>query len=221
MAGQQAVARRPVAVLYWTGQPLPAAQENHGSKGEAPMKIVIMGCGRVGAMLAGMMVSEKLDVTVIDSSNAAFARLGANFRGCKIVGDGTDADVLRRAGIEEADYFAAVTNGDNRNIMAAQIAQHIFHVPRVVCRIYDPIRQETYQSLGLQSICPTIIGANLLHDALLHPEDSTTSAALAIAEGRSVPTTPIVETPVDTGAPKGARTVSRETFVGESGLASC
>jgi trk system potassium uptake protein TrkA len=182
------------------------------------MKIVIMGCGRAGAMLATMMVGEKLDVTVIDSSSAAFARLGTSFKGTKIVGDGTDADVLRRAGIEDADYFAAVTNGDNRNIMAAQIAQHIFHVPHVVCRIYDPIRQQTYQTLGLESICPTIVGAKLLHDALLKPEGSTTSAALAMAEGRSVPTTPVLDEP--TSAPKGARGASRDTFVGERGFAS-
>src|SRR5262245_48152709 len=143
------------------------------------MKIIIMGCGRVGSTLAGMMAADHHEVTVIDSSASAFARLPAGFNGTKLLGDGTDDDILSRAGIQKADCFIAVTNGDNRNILAAQIAKHTFQVPRVICRIYDPIRQEVYQTLGLESICPTIIGAQLIHDALLHPELSLTSAALA------------------------------------------
>lgn len=155
------------------------------------MKVIIMGCGRVGATLANMMADERSDVTVIDQSNAAFTRLGSRFQGSKIVGDGLDADVLRKAGIERAECFVAVTNGDNRNIMAAQIAKHTFGVPRVICRIYDPIRQQVYQGLGLESVCPTVIGAKLIHDAITSPERSLVSTALSIAEGRSVPTTPL------------------------------
>lgn len=155
------------------------------------MNIIIMGCGRVGAALANMLVAERHDVTVIDQSSQAFMRLGKEFVGTKLVGNGLDEDVLRRAGIEHADSFIAVTNGDNRNIMAAQIAKHTFHVPRVICRIYDPIRQQVYQDLGLESISPTTISAQLIHEAVLHPERSQTSAALSIAEGRSVPTKPL------------------------------
>jgi len=154
------------------------------------MKIIIMGCGRVGAELAARMADAKFDVTIIDSNPAAFGRLEATFRGTKIAGDGTDEDILRRAGIEHVDAFAAVTNGDNRNIMAAQIAKHIFHVPRVVCRIYDPIRQEVYQALGLESICPTIVGAQMIRDALLDPDKGLASPELSLAEGRAVPTRP-------------------------------
>jgi trk system potassium uptake protein TrkA len=154
------------------------------------MKIVILGCGRVGASLATLMSNEDHDVTIIDQNPDAFARLGSEYRGVTEVGDGTDEDVLRRAGLEDADAFAAVTNGDNRNIMAAQIAKYIFRVKKVICRIYDPIRQETYNSLGLESISPTIVGAKLMRDALTNPAVRTTSATQSLAEGRSVPLSP-------------------------------
>jgi trk system potassium uptake protein TrkA len=132
------------------------------------MKVVIMGCGRVGAQLAITLDREGHQVTVIDTNNDAFQRrLPPEFGGRAIVGNGIDTDALRRAGIESADAFVAVTQGDNRNVMAAQIAQHIFHVPRVVCRIYDPIREEIYHTLGIETISPTKVGAQLLKDALL------------------------------------------------------
>ena len=131
------------------------------------MKVVILGCGRVGATLAMKMEEVGHKVTVIDISNDSFRRLDPKFRGVKILGNGVDEETLRRAGIETADAFAAVTNGDNRNIMASQIAKEIFHVQKVVCRIYDPIRQSTYKLLGLEAISPTIIGANMLFDAII------------------------------------------------------
>jgi trk system potassium uptake protein TrkA len=123
------------------------------------MKLVIVGCGRVGAMAALALSKAGHQVTVIDSNRRAFDRLGSDFTGEMVLGNGIDEDVLRQAGIESADGFASLTNGDNRNIMAAQIAQHIYKVPRVVCRIYDPIREEAYRKLGLHSYCPTIEGA--------------------------------------------------------------
>jgi trk system potassium uptake protein TrkA len=131
------------------------------------VKIIILGCGRVGATLAMKMEEVGHKVTVIDISNDSFRRLDPKFRGVKILGNGVDEETLRRAGIGEADAFAAVTNGDNRNIMASQIAKEIFHVKKVVCRIYDPIRQSTYNLLGLEAISPTIIGANMLFDAII------------------------------------------------------
>ena len=91
----------------------------------------------------------------------------AMFRGNVVLGDGTDAEVLRRAGIEEADAFVAVTEGDNRNIMAAQIAQLVFQVPRVVCRIYDPVREEAYRKLGLNTYCPTVTGTEVVTKMLM------------------------------------------------------
>ncbi|MHB8574914.1 MAG: potassium channel family protein [Dehalococcoidia bacterium] len=131
------------------------------------MKVVIMGCGRVGAELAMTLDKEGHHVTVLDINNDSFRRrLAADFGGVALVGNGIDVDALRRAGIEEADAFVAVTQGDNRNVMAAQIAQHIFSVPRVVCRIYDPIREEIYHTLGIETISPTKVGARLLKEAL-------------------------------------------------------
>jgi trk system potassium uptake protein TrkA len=129
------------------------------------VKILIVGCGRVGSRLAHELDRDGHDVTIVDNNPASFNRFasrgvfGDDFRGNFVVGDGTEADLLRRAGIEEADCFVAVTQGDNRNIMAAQIAQNVFRVPRVVCRIYDPIRDEVYRKLGLRVFCPTTEGA--------------------------------------------------------------
>lgn len=130
------------------------------------MKVVIMGCGRVGAQLATILDRGGHDVTVLDNASTSFDRLPSDFRGRKLVGNGIDQDVLRRVGIESADAFVACTQGDNRNVMAAQIAKHIFNVPRVVCRIYDPIREEMYHMLGLRTISPTKVGAELLMQAI-------------------------------------------------------
>lgn len=130
------------------------------------MKVVIMGCGRVGAALAGMLDQDGHDVTVLDIKPDAFRRLLPDFRGKRHVGNGIDRDVLARIGVADADAFVAVTQGDNRNVMATQIAKHIFNVPRSLCRIYDPIREEIYRGLGLETISPTLIGARLLKNAL-------------------------------------------------------
>lgn len=131
------------------------------------MKVVIMGCGRVGAQLATSLDREGHDVTVLDLRASQFERfLPLDFHGRKVVGDGRDQDVLRQAGVEGADAFVACTQGDNRNVMAAQMAQKLFNVPRVVCRIYDPMREEMYKMLGLRTISPTKVGAQLLMEAL-------------------------------------------------------
>ena len=130
------------------------------------MKIVILGCGRVGATLATMLDRAGHQVSIIDYSNEAFRRLDPKFGGETLIGNGVDEEILVRAGIKDADAFAAVTNGDNRNIMASQIAKEIFNVKKVVCRIYDPIRESTYHELGLETISPTIIGAQLMFEAL-------------------------------------------------------
>lgn len=127
------------------------------------MKIVIVGCGRVGSTLARRMAEEGHEVAVVDENVSSFARLGEDFQGQMVVGSGIDESILRRAGIEGADCFASVTNGDNRNIMAAQIAKEIFQVGRVITRIYDPIRAQVYSELGLETVCPTTIGAGILH----------------------------------------------------------
>jgi trk system potassium uptake protein TrkA len=105
-------------------------------------------------------------VSIIDYSNEAFRRLDPKFGGETLIGNGVDEEILVRAGIKDADAFAAVTNGDNRNIMASQIAKEIFNVKKVVCRIYDPIRQSTYNELGLDTISPTTVGAQMMFEAL-------------------------------------------------------
>jgi len=130
------------------------------------MKVVIMGCGRVGAQLATLLDKEGHKVTVLDRDSDSFRRLPPDFSGTALLGNGIDESVLIKAGIEEADIFVVLTQGDNRNVMAAQIAKHIFNVPRVVCRIYDPLRQELYSALGLEAFSPTTIFAQMLKEKL-------------------------------------------------------
>jgi trk system potassium uptake protein TrkA len=131
------------------------------------MNFVILGCGRVGARIAATLDNMGHHVAVVDKSADSFKRLPSDFKGKEVVGTGIDEDVLRRAGIEEADVFAAVTNGDNTNIMASQVAKEIFNVPRVIARIYDPVRETTYHMLGLETICPTtLITAQIIKDIL-------------------------------------------------------
>jgi trk system potassium uptake protein TrkA len=118
-------------------------------------------------MLAALMAREGHEVTIIDTNPDAFRRLPAGFQGRTVVGTGIDEETLRRAGIERADGFVAVTNGDNRNIMATQMAHHLFKVPKVIARIYDPIRAEAYQELGIETLCSTALGAGVFQDYLL------------------------------------------------------
>ena len=131
------------------------------------MNVVIMGCGRVGAQLAALLEEDGHKVTILDRDTYSFRRLPSAFKGTPLVGDGTDEESLKKAGIEEADAFVAVTQGDNRNVMAAQIAKDVFNVPKVVCRIYDPLREELYHTLGLETISPTKVGAQLLRDKVV------------------------------------------------------
>ena len=130
------------------------------------MKVVIMGCGRVGARLAGLLDIEGHSVTILDIDAYSFRRLPPEFGGTALVGNGVDEESLKKAGIGEADVFVALTQGDNRNVMAAQIAKHIFNVPKVVCRIYDPMRRELYNSLGIEAFSPTTIFAQMLKEKL-------------------------------------------------------
>lgn len=130
------------------------------------MKVVIMGCGRVGSQLASLLDTDGHDVTILDINEYSFRRLAPTFKGTALLGNGTEEDSLKRAGIEEADAFVAVTQGDNRNVMAAQICKHIFKVPRVICRLYDPLRQELYTTLELEAFSPTTIIAQMLREKL-------------------------------------------------------
>jgi trk system potassium uptake protein len=126
------------------------------------VKIVIVGCGRVGAALAESYDRAGHEVLIVDTRTDAFDRLASSFGGRAIRGDGTDKDVLRRAGAEGADVFLAMTEGDNRNVMAAQLAAETLDIDRVVAKINDPVRAEAYAALGIATLCRT----GLMHDAV-------------------------------------------------------
>lgn len=128
------------------------------------MRTIIVGCGRVGAGLAGRLVREGDEVTIIDVRTEAFERLEDDFPGQAIRADGTDEDALRRAGVEGADRFFALTEGDNRNILAAQLASERFSIGTVVAKINDPVRAEAYAALGIATICRT----SMMIESLAH-----------------------------------------------------
>lgn len=135
------------------------------------MKIVVMGCGRVGSSVACRLDGEGHDVTVIDTDPRAFERfIPSTFSGTKLVGSGTDQRKLEEAGIAEADAFLALTHGDNRNILAAQLAHHQYGVKSVVARLLDPFRAEIFARLGIRTFSPTSLGAGLAYDALMESE---------------------------------------------------
>jgi trk system potassium uptake protein len=127
------------------------------------MKTVIVGCGRVGAAVAEAFDRAGHQVIIIDRTTSAFDKLESSFKGNAIRGDGTDEDVLRRAGVEGADLFLALTEGDNRNVMAAQLATEALGVAQVVAKVNDPLRAEAYAALGLATICRT----DIMLDAIL------------------------------------------------------
>ena len=130
------------------------------------MKVVIVGCGRVGAALANLLCDGGHQVTVIDSDEHSFSRLGRSPKASQTLGVGIDLDVLKEAGIEEADAFAAVTNGDNTNYMCSRLAKEVFNVPRVVARLYDPKRLPLFEKVGIPVMCPTILGARAMNEMI-------------------------------------------------------
>lgn len=134
------------------------------------MKIIVMGCGRVGEQFSRLMDSKGHDVTVIDYDEAALERLGPAFRGQRLLGLGFDRRLLAQAGILQADAFAATSASDNANVVAARVARNIFHVPKVVARLYDPHRAEIYRRLGLVTISSTTWGAERIYEVLMHGE---------------------------------------------------
>lgn len=133
------------------------------------MNVLIVGCGREGSELARSISQQGHSVTIVDADASNFDRLGADFRGRTVQGYSIDRGTLERAGIEQADAFAATTQSDNENIVAARIARDVFNVKRVVARVYNPGRREVYERLGLQSITSTSWGARRLEQILLHP----------------------------------------------------
>ncbi len=124
------------------------------------MKTVVVGCGRVGAELAELFDRAGYEVVVLDTETRAFDRLPAAFGGTAVRGDGTDEDTLRRAGAEDADLFLAMTEGDNRNVMAAQLAVEALGARKVVAKVNDPLRAHAYADLGLATLCRTTLMAD-------------------------------------------------------------
>ena len=150
------------------------------------MNTVIVGCGRTGAFLAALLDGGGDTVSIVDLDRAAFKRLPGDFKGNPVLGDGTDMDILRQAGVESANAFVSLTQGDNRNLMAAQIAKKIFGVGQVIAKVNDPIRAATYRGQGIYTFSRTTIlgtllaatlsgdktiGLNLMKAAMKHDED--------------------------------------------------
>lgn len=131
------------------------------------MYVIIVGCGRVGSGLAKILASEGHDVVVIDRSQASLNRLGKTFNGITLVGNGFDIELLKTAAIEKAEAFCAVTNLDNTNLVAAQVAKKIFHVPKVIARVYDLSRAEVYRALGLDIIGGDFLIAAMIRDKII------------------------------------------------------
>ena len=137
------------------------------------MRVIIIGCGRVGARTATLLDERGDKVTVIDVEQRAFNRLPSSFGGVTVRGSGGDEDVLRGAGAEMSDLLMALTEGDNRNAMSAQLGKHTFGIPRVIAKIHDPVRAEAYRSVGLETICRTVILADALVTAVAEGAEAT------------------------------------------------
>ena len=134
------------------------------------MKVIIMGCGRIGSQTSKLLDEQGHDVTVIDHDQNAAGRLPATFKGRLVKGLGFDRNILIEAGIEQADAFVATSSSDNANIISARIARNMFHVPRVIARLYDPKRAEIYERFGLTTISSTVWGAERIYQVLTHTD---------------------------------------------------
>lgn len=131
------------------------------------MRYVILGCGRVGSMLANSLCESGHDVSIIDKNRDSFRRLPPTFTGQTVFGQGIDEDVLKRAGIEGADGFVALTQGDNTNIMASQVVKERFKVPKVMCRVYDSNRARVFREMGLETVATARLVSGLFGDLML------------------------------------------------------
>jgi trk system potassium uptake protein TrkA len=163
------------------------------------VKIVIVGCGRVGAAVAETYDRSDHEVVIVDQSTAAFDRLPSTFRGQAIRGDGTDEDVLRRAGAVGADVFVALTEGDNRNIMASQLAAEALGIERVIAKINDPLRATAYAELGIATLCRTGLMLDAIDDHLDLPRSGL--PGLSAASGHHDHFEPSAVTPATPGSP--------------------
>ena len=169
------------------------------------MKIVIVGCGRVGSVLAEAYDADGHEVVVLDLSTRAFDRLPGEFRGSAVRGDGTDEDTLRRAGAEGADAFLALTEGDNRNVMAAQVATEKLAIERVLAKINDPVRAAAYAELGIATVCRTTMLADSVSGFLGLPGSGVPSMIAASSGHHGAHAHPPLGSPAAGSAGAGAR----------------
>src|ERR687888_489097 len=130
------------------------------------MKLIVIGCGRVGSTIAKRFASDGWEVTAVDENETALSRLGENWTGGFVVGHGMDTDVLREAGIDDADAVVVSTDGDNTNIVIGQVAQKRFGIDCTVVRILDPARADFYAQRGLRTVCPTSTAIDVLTDVV-------------------------------------------------------
>ena len=137
------------------------------------MYVIIVGCGRVGSELAKLLAGEGHNVVIVDKNPASFERLGGTFNGLTVVGNGFDLSLLKQAGIEKADAFCSLTNGDNTNLVSSQVAKRIFNVPKVIARVYDPHRARIYSALGMDILSGTILFAAMLRDKIIESRFSS------------------------------------------------
>ncbi len=182
------------------------------------MRVIIVGCGRVGARVAAELDQRGEHVTVIDINPRAFNRLPQSFGGETVRGNGTDEDVMRTAGAEQADLLMTLTEGDNRNALTAQLGKHTFGVPRVIAKINDPLRGEAYRALGLETICRTLILGDALVTAAVEGADATkgfvmppTAEPIRVAPGSAPPATDDARAAMD--ADDGSAAVADATVV--------
>jgi trk system potassium uptake protein TrkA len=182
------------------------------------VKIVIVGCGRVGAVIAESLDHDGHEVLILDHSTRAFDRLPSDFGGQAIRGDGTDEDVLRRAGAVGADVLLALTEGDNRNVMAAQVAVENLAIPKAMAKVNDPVRAAAYAELGISTICRTTMLSDAIEGFLGLPRSGVPSVIPAVGGGhqhepRQAPAfgaEPIGRAEPDRGSSAGAGTTGRE-----------
>ncbi|HZY45044.1 MAG TPA: NAD-binding protein [Anaerolineae bacterium] len=175
------------------------------------MKVIIMGCGRVGEQVSLLLDADGHDVSVIDYNAEALARLGPRFKGKTVKGIGFDRNVLMEAGIEQADAFVATSSSDNANVVAARLARNIFQVPRVVARLYDPQRAEVYHRLGLVTISSTTWGAQRIQELLTHAD---LDPVLTFGRGE------VVLIAIEAPSHLVGRTVNNVTVSGEASVVS-
>lgn len=171
------------------------------------MRVIIVGCGRLGANLANALSGERHEVAVIDRNPLSFGRLSRDFNGRMLTGVGFDRDILQKADIEGADALAATTDSDSVNIVVAVTAKETFKVPRVMARIYDPQAAEIYRREGIPTVTPTLLAANTMKAMIAHPQLVILSA-LGSGEVKFLE--------VEVTKPLAGRTVQDLTIPGES-----